>query len=198
MIRAIASVIRRLRSAYALRRYTPNSIAEYFRQQGAQVGEGCFIVPRALGTEPYLVKIGNHVAIARGVLFNTHDGGPWIFRSEIPDLQVFGPIVIEDNCVIGANAILFANVRIGANSIVGAGSIVISDVPPNTVVMGVPARPLGSVEKYKEKCVERWRAQRPPDAIIEPGATWWNSKHFDDNRRKLRRHLAQLFREQLG
>ncbi len=198
MFRLIWNIFQRIRAAYEIRKYTPNTIAEYFRQQGAQVGERCYIVPRSLGMEPYLVKIGNHVAIARGVLFNTHDGGPWLFRDEVPDMQVFGPIVIEDNCVIGANAILFANVRIGPNSIVGAGSIVINDVPPNTIVMGVPARPFGSVEKYKEKCLERWNTQRPPDMVLEPGETWWNSRHFEQNRRKLRRHLTQLFKDQLG
>jgi len=198
LFRLIWNIFQRIRAAYEIRKYTPNTIAEYFRQQGAQVGERCYIVPRSLGMEPYLVKIGNHVAIARGVLFNTHDGGPWLFRDEVPDMQVFGPIVIEDNCVIGANAILFANVRIGPNSIVGAGSIVINDVPPNTIVMGVPARPFGSVEKYKEKCLERWNTQRPPDMVLEPGETWWNSRHFEQNRRKLRRHLTQLFKDQLG
>lgn len=192
------SFFHQLRAAYKRRKHTPYTIAEYFRELGAQVGEGCFIVPRSLGTEPYLVKIGNHVAIARGVLFNTHDGGPWIFRHEVPDIQVFGPIVIEDNCVIGANVVLFPNVRIGANSIIGAGSVVISDVPANTIAVGVPARPFGSVEKYKEKCLERWHTQRPADMVLDPGETWWNSKHFDENRRKLRRHLTHLFRDQLG
>lgn len=198
MFRLIWNIFQRIRAAYEIRKYTHNTIAEYFRQQGAQVGERCYIVPRSLGTEPYLVKIGNHVAIAHGVLFNTHDGGPWVFRDEVPDMQVFGPIVIEDNCVIGVNAILFANVRIGPNSIVAAGSIVINDVPPNTIVMGVPARPFGSVEKYKEKCLERWNTQRPPDMVLEPGETWWNSRHFEQNRRRLRRHLTQLFKDQLG
>lgn len=189
---------RRVYAAHEKRRYTPYTIAEYFRRQGAQVGGDCFIVPTMLGTEPYLVKIGNRVAIAEGVRFITHDGGTFIFRDEIPDMQGFGPIVIEDNCLIGQNAILFPNIRIGSNSIVAANSVVISDVPPNTVVMGVPARPFGSITKYKEKCVQRWTEQRPPGVVLEPGATWWNSANFDDNREKLRRHLTQLFREQLG
>jgi acetyltransferase-like isoleucine patch superfamily enzyme len=193
----IRGFIEEAKAAYEKRKYSPTTVAEYLRRQGAQVGENCFIVPKRLGTEPYLVKIGNHVGIAAGVIFITHDGGSWIFRDEIPDMQVFGPIVIEDNCIIGANAVLFPNVRIGANSIVGAGSVVISDVPPNTIVMGIPARSFGSTEKYKQKCMERWSAQRPPDALIEPGETWWNSRHFHENRKKLRRHLTELFRDQL-
>jgi acetyltransferase-like isoleucine patch superfamily enzyme len=176
-----------------LAKYDRWTIAEYFRKLGAQVGEGCSIIPRSLGTEPYLVKIGNRVTIAGDVLFVTHDGGAWVLRDEIPDIQVFGPIIIEDNCVIGHASILCPNIRIGKNSIVGAGSVVISDVPENTIVMGVPARPIGSVEKYKEKCMVRWQEQRPPNIIIEPDHNWWNSKHYNENREKLKRHLMDLF-----
>jgi len=111
---------------------------------------------------------------------------------------MFGPIIIEDNCVIGENAVLFPNVRIGRNSIIGAGSIVITDIPPNTIAIGVPARPFGSVEKYREKAIERWSVQKPPDVVIEPGANWWTSKHFNENREKLRRHLLKVFAKELG
>lgn len=181
-----------------LRRYDPTTIAEYLRKQGSQIGTGCTIIPTSLGTEPYLVRIGDRVGIASGVSFITHDGGPFIFRKEVPDLQVFGPIVIEDDCLIGQNAVLFPNIRIGPNSIVGAGSVVISDVPPNAIVMGVPARKFGDVERYKEKCLERWSVQRPPDAVVAPGETWWNSRHFDANRERLRRHLLSLFSTELS
>ena len=174
-------------------KYNDRSIAVYFRKQGAQIGDGCSILVRSLGDEPYLVQIGNHVAIAQQVVFATHDGGAWICREESPNTQVFGSIIIEDNCVIGQGAILFPNIRIGKNSIVGAGSVVISDVQPNTIVMGVPARPFGSVEKYKEKCIGRWTEQEPPDIILEHGENWWNSKHYKENRVKLRRHLTTLY-----
>ena len=138
------------------------------------------------------------MTIAAGAHFVTHDGGVWIFRDQVPDVQAFGPIVVEDNCVIGMRALIFPNVRIGPNSIVSAGSVVISDVPPNTIVMGVPARPIGSTQKYREKCLERWQVQRPPDILVEPQETWWTSKHFAENRNRLRRHLLELFSEQLG
>ncbi len=197
LLSMIRAAYRKVQQSHELRKYSPTTIAEYFRKEGAQIGENCQIAAKQLGTEPYLVKIGNHVTIAQGVDFNTHDGGPWIFRHEIPDLQVFGPIIIEDNCVIGENALIFSNVRIGRNSIIGAGSVVISDVPPDTIVMGVPARPLGSTAKYREKCIERWAIQRPPECRIDEGETWWTTKHFAENRRKLKEHLLKVFADEL-
>ena len=195
--RIIKRVIQKINRTSELSKYNNFTIAEYFRKQGAQVGESCSIYPTSLGTEPYLVKIGNHVTIATGVEFITHDGGSWLFREEFRDCQVFGPIIIGDNCVIGQNALLLPNITIGSGSIVGAGSVVISDVPPNTIVMGVPARPFGSVEKYKEKCLQRWAEQQPPDYFVESGRSWWSSDHYGTNREKLKEHLIKLFSDKL-
>ena len=188
-------ILDRLHNFFALRKYNRFTIAEHFRKQGAQIGEGCSIIPKELSSEPYLVKLGNHVTIAMGVTFITHDGGSWLFRDEIPDLQVYGPIEIKDNCVIGAHAILMPNIKIGPNSIVAAGSVVINDIPPNSIAIGVPARVLGSVEKYKEKCIARWREQKPSNCKIEEGKDWWTTKYHYENYDKLRAHLIKLFFE---
>lgn len=196
IIKFMRGLFNKVKKLIELNRYNDLTIAEYFRKQGAQIGEGCRILPRFLGDEPYLVKIGNNVTVAGGVIFVTHDGGAWVFRKEVPDIQVFGTIIIEDNCVIGQNAILFPNIRIGNNSIVGAGSIVISDVPANTIAMGVPARAFASIDKYREKCLERWGKQRPSDCVIEEGRNWWNSENYKENRMKLKKHLMKLFWEQ--
>jgi maltose O-acetyltransferase len=51
-------------------------------------------------------------------------------------------VVIESGCFVGANATLLPGVRIGRGSCVAAGSVVIRDVTPETLVAGVPARPL--------------------------------------------------------
>lgn len=46
---------------------------------------------------------------------------------------------ICDNVFIGNNANLLGNITVGENSRVGAGSVVLTDVPPNSTVVGVPA-----------------------------------------------------------
>ena len=50
------------------------------------------------------------------------------------------PVILEDDVLIGANAVVIEGVHIGKNAVVAAGSVVISDVPENAVVAGVPAR----------------------------------------------------------
>ena len=50
------------------------------------------------------------------------------------------PVVIGDNVWIGSNSIIYPGVTIGDNSIVAMGSIVMSNVAPNTMVAGNPAR----------------------------------------------------------
>ena len=132
------------------------TIASYFRKQGAQIGNNCRIYIDTFGSEPYLVKIGNHCTITNGVKFITHDGGCWIFREEIPDLNKFGKIEIEDNCFIGLDSIIMPNVKIGRNSIIGAGAVVTKDVPPESIAIGIPARVIGSTKAFKEKAVKDW------------------------------------------
>ncbi|GAB3281484.1 sugar O-acetyltransferase [Larkinella harenae] len=57
-----------------------------------------------------------------------------------------GAIVIQRNAWIGAGATLLPGVTIGENSIVAAGAVVSRDVPPNTVVAGIPAKVVKSLE----------------------------------------------------
>jgi acetyltransferase-like isoleucine patch superfamily enzyme len=49
-------------------------------------------------------------------------------------------IVIEHDCWLGANCSILAGVRIGQGSIVATGAVVTRDVPPYSIVGGVPAR----------------------------------------------------------
>jgi len=55
-------------------------------------------------------------------------------------------IVVEDDVWIGGGAVITDGVHIGKGSVVAAGAVVTRDVPPHTVVAGVPARPVKQIE----------------------------------------------------
>jgi len=55
-------------------------------------------------------------------------------------------IVIEDDAWIGAGAIILDGVRVGKGAVVAAGAVVTQDVPPHTIVGGVPAKVLRTID----------------------------------------------------
>jgi acetyltransferase-like isoleucine patch superfamily enzyme len=131
--------------------------AIYLRKQGARIGSGCDLITAVsnFGSEPYLIRLGNKVTVTAGVRFITHDGSTRVFRAKFPEMSVwgnvFGPIIIDDGCFIGINAILLPGTTIGAHSIVGAGAVVKGTFPDSSVIAGVPAKRLFSVDEYVEK-----------------------------------------------
>lgn len=87
------------------------------------------------------VTIGHHVNLAQGITVtalnhNFSDTGKIIDEQGITTV----PVVIEDDIWIGANAVILPGVKIGNHSVVAAGAVVTKDVPPHTLVAGVPAK----------------------------------------------------------
>jgi len=113
---------------------------KYMRRQGMKIGNDCRFNTISFSTEPYLIEIGNHVAIAGGTEIITHDGAIWCFREEIVNADVFGKIKIGNNVFIGDNCTILPNTFIGDNCIVGAGSVVRGKFPENSVIIGNPAK----------------------------------------------------------
>lgn len=123
------------------------------RQWGVQIGEHCRIHTLNWPSEPWLVRIGNHVTIPPDVTFVTHNSNT-LFQEKYESLTGFGPIDIKDYVQIGINTTILPNVTIGPWSVIGAGSVVTKDVPPNTVVAGNPAKPICTIDEFERKCVE--------------------------------------------
>jgi acetyltransferase-like isoleucine patch superfamily enzyme len=121
----------------------------FFRRQGMKIGQNCYINTVSFSTEPYLIEIGDHVAIAGGVEFLTHDGAIWCFREEIENADVFGKIKIGNNVFIGNNCTILPNTVVGDNCIIGAGSIVRGQFPENSVIIGNPAKVVMSTSMQK-------------------------------------------------
>ena len=93
------------------------------------------------------VVIEDGVAIARGVYISDHTHGfdqPDVFIRDQP-LDRVAPVRIGRGAWIGQNAIIMPGVTIGAGAVIGALSVVRDDVPPRTVVAGIPARVIRSL-----------------------------------------------------
>lgn len=132
------------------------------------VGDNFFFQPRIIPPEPKLIKFHNNDIVTSNVTFVNHD----VFHLGLSKLgkgefyYKTGCIEVMDNVFIGCNSTILYNVRIGPNAIVAAGSVVTKDVPPNSVVAGVPARVIGTFDDYVNKRLENNRMY-PIDMLWE-------------------------------
>ena len=118
----------------------PNAVRiRMLRFQGVKIGRDCLIHTPYFSTEPYLIEIGDHVAISSGVEFITHDAAGWMFPDH-PHMGLFGSIKVGDNTFFGLNCTILPGTTIGADCVIGAGSVVRGNIPDGSVVMGNPAR----------------------------------------------------------
>lgn len=134
----LSRVFKYLKRLY-IEKSNPNKKIGYLKKRGMKIGERCQINTMAFSDEPYLIELGNDVAIAIGTSFITHDGGIRCF-SEFEEDDIFGRIIIGNNVFIGEGCIILLDTIIGDNCIVGAGSVVRGRFPDNSVIIGNPAK----------------------------------------------------------
>jgi acetyltransferase-like isoleucine patch superfamily enzyme len=146
--------IRRLWARILLATGDTQAFVRYLRGCGATIGEGVRLGSRDLGSEPYLVTIGDYTLVSGGVLIATHDGGTWVFRDRLPDVNRFGRVTIGSRCFIGMGSILLPDTIIGDRCLVAAGAVVKGEFPAGQVIGGVPARVICSIEEYERRCVD--------------------------------------------
>lgn len=136
--------------------------AAYLRRHGGlrAMGERCSIQMNTTISDPGYVRLGDNVRLSGCTLFG-HDGSVNMLAAAYGVvLDRVGPIDIRDHVYIGHGAVVLPGVTIGPYALVAAGAVVNRDVPPNSIVGGVPARPLGALDAYVRRLAEQ-TAQLP-------------------------------------
>jgi acetyltransferase-like isoleucine patch superfamily enzyme len=118
------------------------------RLRGITIGKNvflagsCFLDP----VKPELITIEDWVSISGNVTILTHSRPTQPLREIMEDGGAkIAPVVIKRGAWLGVNSIILPGVTVGENSIVGAGAVVTKNVPPNTIVAGVPARAIKKI-----------------------------------------------------
>jgi carbonic anhydrase/acetyltransferase-like protein (isoleucine patch superfamily) len=89
------------------------------------------------------IVLGASTNIQDGAILHGDPGQPTILEEfvTVGHRAVIHSAHVERGSLIGIGAIVLDGVRVGAGSIIGAGSVVTKDVPPRSLVVGVPAKP---------------------------------------------------------
>lgn len=127
-------------------------------REHAQVGANCVLSKDVYVDHAVAIgdrcKIQNGVAVYHGVTLGsdvfvgpnatfTNDRVPRAFNTE----WKITPTRVHDGASIGANATIVCGIELGEYCMVAAGAVVTRDVPPYTLVMGNPARPIAKIDK---------------------------------------------------
>ncbi|MHC4663332.1 MAG: acyltransferase [Planctomycetota bacterium] len=106
--------------------------------EGVNINHGAFIA--AFNS----VKIGHQCGIGMDAMIMDSDFHE--LDTEESKIEA-AEVVLEDHVWIANRAIVLKGVRIGTGSVVAANSVVTRDVPPNTLVAGIPAKPIKEVKR---------------------------------------------------
>jgi len=132
----------------------------FHRVRGARIGKNVHISPMIFMDDAYpeLITIEDWVQIGAGTKIVTHDGSYRVIFRDVP--PKIAPVTIRKNAMIGTGAIILPGVTIGEKAIIGAGSVVTDDIPPGVIAVGVPAKPICTIEEGKERFLASLKSHR--------------------------------------
>ena len=131
---------RRLRSCGADLDVSQGVIFEY--PERIDLGNRVFVNRGTLITARTDIYIGDDVLIGPYVVINSGDHNYSDLTRPIGSQgHTTGPITIGNDVWLGAHCVILRDVKVGDGAVVAAGAVVIDDVPPRTLVAGIPAAP---------------------------------------------------------
>ena len=149
----IKNIFRKLLYGY---KATSSAYEKHLRSCGVHIGKNFRIylpTETIIDTQnPYMLKIGDNVALTGPVTIMTHDYSWKVFKNM--DGRILGnqqPVLIGNNIFIGWGATILGGAIIEDNVIIGAGSLVTSHCEKNSVYAGIPAKRIMSVEEFMRK-----------------------------------------------
>ncbi len=116
--------------------------------------EGCSIWYGAvLRGDVERIEIGAHSNVQDGAVLHGDPGQPTVLEDYVTvgHRAVIHSAHIEYGSLIGIGAVILNGVRVGAGSIIGAGAVVSKSVPPRSLWVGVPAKPLRDLNEAEVK-----------------------------------------------
>ena len=172
-------ILRKIKRIFKGGPYTPDEL----RKHGVKIGDNCAIWTRDIDVNHgFLITIGNDVTISNAKIL-AHDGST---KRSLGYSRV-GRVTIGDHVFVGAGAIVLPGVTIGNNVIVGAGAVVAKDIPDDSVVVGNPAKIIGSTGDY----IERNKA-------LMNGANVWNTHYAKKSEEEKAKMLSILSETRIG
>jgi acetyltransferase-like isoleucine patch superfamily enzyme len=120
-----------------------------YKQMGVNIGEDCVVEMYCYLDDQYpeLIFLEDHSGPSRHVIIICHDDVAAKGDSNNSDILLFqarkgivAPVRLESFSGIGTGSILLPGVTVHEGAAVGAGAVVTKDVPPYSVVVGVPAK----------------------------------------------------------
>ena len=136
---------RRLAEVWGVRAFATHLSDACWLAPGVAVGRGTVVCPGAVISAG--ARLGEHVLVNLGATLS-HDCHVGDFATISPGAHVAGHVTIGAGSFVGVGATVSDRCRIGSGCLIGAGAVVIRDVPDATVVAGVPARELRTLDRW--------------------------------------------------
>jgi carbonic anhydrase/acetyltransferase-like protein (isoleucine patch superfamily) len=168
-----------------------------------EIGEGSSLWPYAvIRAEGFGVRIGRLSNLQDHVMVHVGDRAPTIVgdHCSVAHRAVLHGCTVGDNCLVGIGATVMEGAVIGENSIVAGHSYVASKVivPPNSIVMGIPARVVRAANSFVANRVNAMLYLRNALAYASGNHRAWDGPDYEAEMRRWRQDAEREFAARYG